>query len=431
MIMRLFLAACFAALPFSATPANAAPAACQDAWQSLPRLDPDPAYESPNDPDILYRDTVVRRRSPYGLWAAELNRATQNFVQVRGMLATWSNLLDAAERRFWADFDADGTVSQDSINELAYWLHKREVWSEQRALMLSGVNDQAAGALKVLFGSGPLSFLPPGEFPPGSTPHPSADIGASFANPAFRTYMLQLEQMSFFRYSGCAPAHAGTPSGRVLNAFLYPYYSPAGAADYWRQVQAWANAAPGRMEQLDTILAGLTYQQKLDMGTLNIIDDVMAGRMTSADDFKYARYSQLVKRTEVMDYIFLTPPEISQNSFSVRYTNEKAMQGGAIVVHGATLEQVKVCIADNWDTILRYFYDKTSDDGMALLLAPSMASIQYKKHIGYGAIAACGSAAGLDDPRVAEMIAPYANRTPAPKPVAPKATPTRRGPSPQ
>lgn len=409
MIVRAFAsAACLLLAALGA--AHAAPLSCENVWKSLPVLSPDPEYESPNDPDLVYRDRVVRLRSPYGIWAQELNKASQNFVQMRGMLATWSNQLAAAERNFWQDFDSDGKVTQNSVNELAYWLHKREVWSVVRYNMITSVNDQAGGALKVLFGDGELSFLPPGEFPPGSPPEPAADIEKSFADATYRAYMGKLQQMSFLRLSACAPARSGTPSGRVLQDILYPYYNVSYVSAFWTTVQDWAAAGPGRMEQLDTLLSDLTPQQKLDRDSVNIISDVMSGKSSSAKDVQYERYSELVQRVRVMGFVFLNAPQTSKTGFSVSYTDQNAMPRGAVVINGATLDEAKTCVKDNWEMIRKYYFDQTSEIGMQAMLNPTMGSIQYQKHLGYAALIACGSADGLDDARVSEMIAPYANR---------------------
>ena len=396
---------CLAAL----VPAHAAAAVCDDAWRSLPALSPDPAYESPNDPDLLYRNSVVRGRSPYSIWANQLARSMQTFIQVRGLLATWTNTLDAAERNFWRDFDADGKVSQASVNELAYWLHKREVWGVARGALMSSGND----ALKVLFGDGQLAFLRPGEFPPAATPGLSTDTGKSFASPAYRGYITQLEQLSFLRLSACAPVRNGTASGRVLQDILYPYYDVSDASDVWKSVQAWAAGGQGRMDQLDKILTGLTRQQKLDTGALKIIGDIMNGKTASATEVQYARYSQLIERTQVMGFV-LYGQQLSANGFSVPYTDQNAMPTRkSVVINGATLDQVQTCVKDNWEMIRRYCFDQTCEVGMNYALNPTMAAIQYKKHLGYAALYACGSLGGLNDPRVAEMIAPYANRRPA------------------
>lgn len=248
------LGLCLAVLgvAITASRANAAPAPhCANAWASLPQLNANPAYESPNDPDLTYRDRVVRTIGPYGVWANELGRAARNFVQIRETLAIWSNRLSAAERKFWTDFDADGRVQQSSIDELAYWFHKREVWGNYRANVSASMSQTLggdAGALTkfLLGGDWDLAFLPPGVVTAGFGPSPQPTIEASFADAAYKTYLTQLLQNSFLRLSECAPRKDGTPSGRVLDQLLRPSYSVDQVRSMWSEVTSWAKSFPER-----------------------------------------------------------------------------------------------------------------------------------------------------------------------------------------
>ncbi|WP_321491262.1 hypothetical protein [uncultured Hyphomonas sp.] len=409
-LLAAFLLLAFAPVALATPPGWS----CNSAWEHIPELDPDPEYQSQNDPDLVYRERVVRYHHPYSIWASEVSNAATSFIQIRAVIAGWSNTLEAAEIQFWQDYDADGEVSQVSVNELAYWLHKREVWTNYRSNAAATMNQTVGGGSGdvtkfILGGNGQHSFLSPGIVPPGAAPSPAGTIADSYADSEFQSYVRKLVRHSFLTHSACRPERQNTPSGRVLQDILFPHYAETTAEAQWNEVQAWAAASPGRMQQLDTILSELTLSQKLDSGSWEIIRSVMSGEVTSASDVGFKRFKQFTERFSTLRYIYIEKAQQSANGFSLSYTDEKSFPRGTISIRGATLDQVQPCVADNWDTIRKYYYDKTARKGMAILLEHSMTGIQYRKHLAYISLIACGSADGLDDPRVEELISTFAD----------------------
>ncbi len=365
---------------------------CSDAWHSLPELFYDETYLSPHDADVAsarMSPTVSLRA--HHLWGAELNNAARSLVAIRQALNTWTNGLTRAERLYWQDFDDDQRVAPETAKELAYWFAKREVWADFRAGMNSiGSQFGAGDAMSFIMGGTDAgSFLPPGEI--------NLFYGeVSSDSIEFQDRLQETLRFSFLLNSACAPSAQGSKTEQILYDLLIPIYDPANLTPFWSDFLTWANAEPGRIELTHQVLSDIPLETKYQRSR-QIVASVITGELDSGRDYIRDRYMARTGFDQVMQW---TPrPSFAQNG-----ENGFVIEEFSIV--GASHSDVVGCARGNWDAIRTYFFDQTAAQAGEYMYSGE-AQWQYLKTLGLVSIIGCGSANGLDDPRVSALIDPY------------------------
>ena len=354
---------------------------CVSAWRSLPELRYDETYISPNDSDI--QPGAKRPTITFGgrhLATNEAANALSSLSSINSALRRWDTALYKAEEKYWSDFDDDQIISPENERELAYWYAKRELWSDM-FWKLPG-----ASLMPV------CCFHLPAEFK-----SLYGDVSAS--NPSFRTRLRQTQHHSFLQNSKCAPTKNGTKRDYILYLLLSNTYEPNDFMPTWRKYVTWAEAREGREEMAYDVISNLPGVAQ-GHSILNILSLVMKGEISTSRGYVRVLF---LRQTANFDEILLGTPRPGQGQ-----TSENGFSVAGVNVVGVSYEDAISCARDNWSAIRDFYFTETSNTAAQHVFGSIYDKKQtYFSNLGLVSLVGCGSADGLNDPKVLELLQPF------------------------